>query len=256
VDNVATQIQNFSAIHPGGFAAADRVLYWAGANDILYYTLGGVPVSSAVANLLSLTAANLQSLESLGATEIVLPNQINSGQAPIWNGSYGLPAAARPYITAVTTQFNAALPGLIAGLEAAPGFDVNIVLVDEFSLAQAVISNPAAYGFTNVTDPAFPAHIGDAGQYLFWDPIHPTAAGQRLIADAVLTAIPEPGVLPLVGVGPGVVSVSAWGAERIGVDARAKVATLTRPSTKCGHAGVTARHVCVKATRGERVESG
>ena len=212
VDNVGKQIQTFTALHPGGFGAGDRVLYWAGANDILYYTLGAVPVGAAVANLLALTAANLQSLEALGATQIVLPNQIDSGQAPIWNGSYGLPAAARPYITAVTTQFNAALPGLIANLESTPGFDADIVLIDEYSVAAAVIADPTAYGFTNVTDPAFPGHIADAGHYLFWDPIHPTAAGQRLIADAVLAAVPEPGALSLAGAG--LVLLAMFGAGR------------------------------------------
>jgi hypothetical protein len=47
----------------------------------------------------------------------VLLNQIDAGIAPIWNGMFGLPPAARPYITAVTTLFNAALPGLIANLD-------------------------------------------------------------------------------------------------------------------------------------------
>ena len=201
VDNVGKQIQTFAAGHPGGFASSDLVLYWAGANDIFYYTIGGVPVGTAVATLLSLTATNLQSLEALGATEIVLPNQIDAGIAPAWNGMFGLPPAARPYITAVTTQFNAALPGLIANLEAMAGFDADITLVDAFSVAQSMFTNPAAYGFTNVTDPAFPAHVGDAQHYLFWDPIHPTTVAHRVIANAALIAVPEPGVLPLVGLG-------------------------------------------------------
>ena len=129
-----------------------------------------------------------------------MPNQIDAGIAPIWNGSYGLPAAARPYISAVTTQVNAALIGLIATLESTPGFDADIVPVDAYGFIESVIANPAAYGLGNVTQPAFPARIGDAGQYLFWDPIHPTAVGHQLLASAALAAIPEPGVLPLVGV--------------------------------------------------------
>jgi outer membrane lipase/esterase len=91
VDNVGKQIQSFTTDHPGGFAASDLVLLWSGANDILYYTLGNVAPNSAVQTLLSLTQANLLALENLGATSIVLPNQINSAKAPIWNGNYGLP---------------------------------------------------------------------------------------------------------------------------------------------------------------------
>ena len=206
VDNVGKQIQSFAAIHPGGFAAGDLVLYWSGANDIFYYTVGGVPVATAVANLFSLTTANLQSLEALGATAIVLPNQIDAGIAPAWNGMFGLPPAARPYITAVTTLFNAALPGLIANLESMPGFDADVTLVDAFSVAQSMFTNPAAYGFTNVTDPAFPGHVGDAEHYLFWDPIHPTTAAHRVIANAALAAVPEPGGLPLVGASLGLLA--------------------------------------------------
>lgn len=214
VDNVGKQIQSFAADHPAGFAASDRVLLWSGANDILYYTLGMVPWNAAVSDLVSLTMSNLLALESLGATSIVLPNQINSAKAPIWNGSYGLPAAAQPYITAVTAAFNAALPALIAGLESTPGFDADIILVDAYGAAEAAFADPAAYGLTNVTDPAFPADIGNAASYLFWDPIHPTAAGHQLIAGAALAAIPEPGILPLLGVALGLLSLSSAARRR------------------------------------------
>jgi hypothetical protein len=32
-----------NCLDPGGFGVGDLVLYWAGANDIFYFTLGGVP---------------------------------------------------------------------------------------------------------------------------------------------------------------------------------------------------------------------
>jgi phospholipase/lecithinase/hemolysin len=39
-------------------------------------------------------------------------------------------------------------------------------------------------------------------QYLFWDDIHPTAAGHAVIAAAALaTGVPEPGMLSLLGLG-------------------------------------------------------
>jgi phospholipase/lecithinase/hemolysin len=39
-------------------------------------------------------------------------------------------------------------------------------------------------------------------QYLFWDDIHPTAAGHAIIAaDALAATVPEPATLALLGLG-------------------------------------------------------
>lgn len=192
VDNIGKQITTFTTDH-GTFNGDDLVMYWGGANDMLYYALGGVPVATAIGHLTSLTRANLQSLESLGAVKIVLPNQIDSAKTPIWNGHYGLPAALQPYLTALTKGFNAALPGLIADLESSSGFDADIVLVDIYKKAESIIADPSAYGLTDVTTPAFLAGAANPDDYLFWDPVHPTTIGHRLIADSVVAAlIPEP----------------------------------------------------------------
>jgi outer membrane lipase/esterase len=209
VDNVGTQIDNFTADH-GGFASNDLVLHWSGGNDILYYALsygsGGVPsVSAAVADLVSLTQSNLIELEGLGATRILLPNQIDASKSPIWSGiPGGLPAALQPYVSAVTQGFNAQLPGLIAALEGTAGFEAEIIFVDVYTVAEQVIADPAAYGFVDVTSPVLPLlSLGaDPNEYLFWDPIHPTTAGHRLIADAAMAElVPEPSILLLLMTG-------------------------------------------------------
>ncbi len=201
VDNVGTQIGNFVADH-GSFAAGDLVLYWSGANDIMYYALDNVPVRDAISHLNALTQANLLNLEALGATRIVVPNQIDSAKSPIWSGDYMLPAELQPYVTAVTTGFNAILPEVIASLEGSPGFDADIIGVDVYTLAEEVIADPAAYGFTDVTSPAFLTRGADPDTYLFWDPIHPTTAAHRLIADAVTEQlVPEPTALIMLTAG-------------------------------------------------------
>jgi outer membrane lipase/esterase len=54
------------------------------------------------------------------------------------------------------------------------------------ALFNAVITNPARFGFTNVTQPCLNTATGavcaSPDTSLFWDPLHPTAAGHRLIS--------------------------------------------------------------------------
>ena len=208
VDNVGQQIQTFSNSHPGGFAADALVIDWSGSNDFLYSTLGVLrgQTTEAIAarGILSHTKTNLLALEALGARTILLPNQIDAADTPIWSGRYGLPAAGQPVLRTMTAIFNAGLLALIAELEVMQDFDANIVYVDMYGTARNLIANPGDHGLRNVTDPAFPNHIPDATDYLFWDPIHPTTTGHRFIAEAAYAAlVPEPatGLLLLTGLG-------------------------------------------------------
>jgi outer membrane lipase/esterase len=74
---------------------------------------------------------------------------------------------------------------------------INLDIIDTYALIDQVTGDPAAYGFTNVTDPVW-SGTGqgvDTGtlaattqaaqdQYFFWDSLHPTETGQALIAGA------------------------------------------------------------------------
>ena len=216
VDNVGQQIQTFSSSHPGGFAADSLVIDWSGSNDFLYATLGVLrrqtTVTAAVDGILSYARNNLLALEALGARTILLPNQIDAADTPIWSGRYGLAAAGQTAVRAMTTIFNAGLLALIAELEATQDFDANIVYVDMYGTAKNLIAHPEDYGFSNVTDPAFPGNVGAAGSSLFWDPIHPTTKGHGFIAEAAYIAlVPEPESYTLVLAG---LLVAGWARAR------------------------------------------
>jgi phospholipase/lecithinase/hemolysin len=91
---------------------------------------------------------------------------------------------------------------------------LNLRVLDTFDALDGIIADPGAHGFTNVTSPCLVGAVNYAGgtpcaptfagqnQYLFWDGIHPTAAGHALIAaDALPATVPEPTTLVLLGLG-------------------------------------------------------
>jgi phospholipase/lecithinase/hemolysin len=90
----------------------------------------------------------------------------------------------------LSAGFNQALGGAIAQLQELPG--IHIATYDENVLTTAIIAKPAQFGLRDVTDPCLRfgvvqnAVCAKPWQYLFWDGIHPTAAGHLIVAGAVL----------------------------------------------------------------------
>ena len=73
-----------------------------------------------------------------------------------------------------------------------------VMCFDTFGFMHLVVSNPGAFGFTDVTDPCLVGlnPCSNPNQYLFWDDLHPTTAADQLLAaqfQAVVT--PEPSTL-------------------------------------------------------------
>lgn len=221
VDNVGKQIETFTASNPGGFNSNDLILFWAGANDLLYGTLavgqGQATASQVVGAMLNNTRIDLLALEARGATQIVVPDQLDASTAPIWNGSYGLPAALQPVLSGLTAAFNQQLVSLITGIESLPGFDADILFVPMSVHFQMILNDPLAYGFTDVTTPAYIPGLGQvfpATGKLFWDPIHPTTEGHAVVAAVTRAALPEPETAALLLAGLLLVSVFGGRASR------------------------------------------
>ena len=87
--------------------------------------------------------------------------------------------------TMLTQAFNGGLDFAVAQLSALPG--IGIVRLDAFGLLDNVVADPAVFGLTTVTTaclspstPPFSCRRPD--EFLFWDGIHPTAAGHAIVA--------------------------------------------------------------------------
>ena len=130
--------------------------------------------------------AIVDALQDKGASRIVVWDTPNLGAAPAVRAGG---AQASFLGSSIAQSFNAALS---ARLSVEP---TSVTMFDIFGFVNSVVANPSFYGLTNVADACGAAAACDPDKYLFWDGIHPTARGQVLIANAMLTsvgAIPEP----------------------------------------------------------------
>jgi phospholipase/lecithinase/hemolysin len=99
---------------------------------------------------------------------------------------------AQGVASALTQAFNNALEAQVLGPLGAGG--LRIVRLDVYGKLNQIIANPADFGLTNVTSACitpnvapFQCHTPD--DFLFWDGIHPTAAGHGIIAQQAASAL-------------------------------------------------------------------
>ena len=197
------QIAQFSAgcnacFNPG----TSLFVVWGFPNDVFINAALG-PLGLDAATLISMGVQNITTgimeLAAEGAQHFLVPNMVDLGATP---GARGTPAAAG--LTALTLGFNAVLAGALTSLDLA--LSAEIVQFDTYSRLQNVLLDPAAYGFSNVTDQCIlnlgnPANPCDPATWLFWDGVHPTTAGHSLLGAQFAAAVPEPAILALYGLG-------------------------------------------------------
>jgi phospholipase/lecithinase/hemolysin len=185
------------AIYLVSHSTSSSALYtfWAGANDI---NAGGNPITAADS-----IAANIKTLAAAGAANFLWLNLPPLGATP--DGAASGQSAA---LNAATNAFNTEWAIDLAALHA---LGINVDGVDVAALFGQIASNPSAFGFTDITDPAWCGPGGLAtcatnnpNHFLYWDGEHPTTAADSLVATLAFndfTATPEPGTLVMFGTG-------------------------------------------------------
>lgn len=202
VPNIGQQVGLFTQATGGSAPSSALYTVWIGANDIFAalddLIANTITIAQARADLLvaAQTAAGaVHSLAEEGATTFLVPLIPDLGKTPNVLGVMGL----APIATSLTEGYNAALAQAIRGLDLG---EIDVSYVDAFALIDAAVRDPAAFGYTNVTDRCYVGPLSGGGtvcatpdSYLFWDGQHPTAPGHARVAALALEAIPEPRAL-------------------------------------------------------------
>lgn len=204
---VSVQINEF--LGRNGGAADPNALYgiWIGANDIFQnlgaFSAGAITQAQLQANVLGAATAEIQQigrLRAAGARYILVFALPDIGSTPAFAGT-----ASASSVTALSAGYNTTL---FTGLASA---GIRVIPVDIFTLFGEVRANPAAFGISNTTGVAcgpfppfsttsnaqfcLPTNFTQANAnntFAFADPVHPTGASHRVVAQLVESLIEGP----------------------------------------------------------------
>jgi phospholipase/lecithinase/hemolysin len=219
---VRSQVQTFTdPFKANNLKVNPTALYtvWTGGNDYLF---GNLPLSdpnllgAAIDNVIANLEQNITALADVGAKNILVFNLPNLGNLPVINSN---PQLASLY-NSLTATHNFKLNSTLTNLRQTRG--INIIEGDVNSLFNTILSNPSSFGFKNISEACLTGTAdairagnfqvcNNPNEYLFFDTIHPTTEGHRLIAKAALSAI-KPKSVPEPSTVLGTLAIAACGA--------------------------------------------
>lgn len=171
---------------------------WSGGNDVINLVDKGTPITAnqVAANI----AAAITNIYNAGGRQFLVPNLPPLGYKPDFLINPVKFLAANDFVDSYNLLLQNEISLLSANLVGS-----SIISLDIHSIFMEAINDPASFGLTNVSQPAYEPFPGttppypygsvvpNAGEYLFWDNSHGTTTVNILIANAAYAAvIPEP----------------------------------------------------------------
>lgn len=176
--SLSQQYDTYIASSAGSADSSALYVVFGGANDLFNSTT--VAAANAAADGI---VAIVSQLVAAGAQHILVPNLPDLSSTPGYLGDADIGNR--------TAEFNNTLS---QGLNSVG--NAGIVLLDVYGLLGDAIADPASYGFSNVTQSCYLGPLAGAGlvcadpdSYLFWDSVHPTAAGHQFLGDSAFAAV-------------------------------------------------------------------
>jgi phospholipase/lecithinase/hemolysin len=177
-----------------------------GANDIMNalaaYAVGKISfdgVQKVVGEAEANTIDSVKTLFGLGGRSLLFYEVPNLGLTPRFDGT-----ALQSLASGLAESFNAEVLKRLAPLESD---GLKVFTLDTYDLLGEIKADPSHFGFTNVSAPCWTGSFtdpssgtlcspdpSDQNEFLFWDEVHPTAAGHLLTAEFAvdaLTTVPE-----------------------------------------------------------------
>ena len=191
IPGTLSQITSYLGTTGGKADPSALYVYWAGSNDLLDLvnntTLPTASIPGAITTAISNINAGLEDLSNAGAAKIVVANRTPRNDLTSQDNLNGI-------------AFNTALSADLASLN----LGMDVLLFDDYSLIADMITNPAKYGFehtlptdTCIDIPACANSLAVASQYVFWDDAHKTTRVHEIMAEAIVTEVPEPTTIML-----------------------------------------------------------
>ena len=166
IPRLGRQVETYLDTNPTP-GSGELFVVWGGANNLL-----ASPTADPAAPVAHLSS-HITALADAGASRFLVANLPRLGQTPNNVGT----ADATAYDN-LAIQFNALLAAELATLESDLGVDIE--LLDVGRLFDQLLADSAAFGLTNVTDPARDGAT-NPDAYLFWDGVHPTRVAHEVL---------------------------------------------------------------------------
>ncbi|MBR9911748.1 MAG: SGNH/GDSL hydrolase family protein [Gammaproteobacteria bacterium] len=187
--SASQQLEQYLAFSNGAASSSALYLFGFGGNDVrdalAMGPVNGPPLVGAAVNAIT---TNLLNLCSAGAMHILIANVPNVGTTPLAQ-SFGEPAITGAML--LSAGLNNGVQFFIANVVQPSCPETRFYTLDLYALSSAVFGAPGLYGFSDAQPCLAFDQTGNSicrkpNTKFFWDAIHPTKAGHKLVAaDAV-----------------------------------------------------------------------
>jgi outer membrane lipase/esterase len=197
VPTLTAQAEDYLSTH--GDISPDTLFFvWGGPNDVFSHDQESPDIAGpGLRAAAQAEGALLDRLQEAGARNIIVVNLPD----------IGLTVNGTPNDTALVEIYNEELNAQLAGR-------TGVIPVNAFALIREIAADPAAFGYTNITETACttpsslictPDTLREPGAdqtYLFADDVHPTTAAHAALAQVIVSEISAPGQMSMLSLAP------------------------------------------------------